>query len=368
MLDRAQKIECLSQTDRSILCEAIEEHVAGRGFGHAYTMDIFSGRGSIKKAGNYQYRDLSGEKLIYYNRAMSKAGSLIVDEDMRLIPESNVMLGYPHLLIDHLPNFMKLVSSAQPLGPVAPIDGPALAIQTWFVTYGHFHDEIFALADFLRETGFNHAPIVDYPPSDNMLLNYRTSVNYERLQSLGLSNKSYNLFEAGARPVSLCGALVIKHLIDSPAFHLFPERIRDSIASLVQAYQPYIPSFSFISRETASHLPRNLANQDEVEALCDASSIPVVYPERLSFDRLVRQLEASTAIIITWGGALTNLVYLRKGAKVLILKSASYRHENLSLFEKIIGQRELNVEVLDTNDDDEIDLSVLDGKLKALVN
>ncbi|MFN5118411.1 MAG: glycosyltransferase 61 family protein [Cyanobacteriota bacterium] len=357
----------MSVADRAILCEAIEDHVAGRGFDHAFTMDVFTRKGDIKKAGDYLYRDLSSDKLYFFNRVISKAGSLILDEELRIIPESNIMLGYPHLLIDHLPNFLKLVQSVDSAGLVNPIEGPALAIQTWFVTYGHFHDEIFALADFLKQTGWNHCPIVDYPPSDNMSLNYRTSVNYERLQSLVLSGRAYNLFEAGSCPVGLHGALVINHLIDSPAFHLFPERIRDHIASQVSAYQPNIPSFSFISRETASHLPRNISNQDQVEALCEASSFPVVYPERLSYDRLVRRLQVSSGIVITWGGALTNLVYLSKRAKVLILKSASYRHETLDLFRKIISQRELEVEVLDTDDEDCIDLKVLEDKLTSLM-
>lgn len=360
MLDLAKNLNFINDSDKSILCEAIEEHQAGKGFSHAYSMSIFSKAGSTIIAGAYKYRDLRDTGLLYLNRCMSRGGPLLLDEQGLIVPNSNVMLGYPHLLISHLQNFLEAAQCALQIQPIKAFEGNALAIQTWFITYGHYHDEVYALADFLRETEFNLRPVVDYPPSDNMLLNYKTSINYERIQSLILGPKGCNLFEAGMNPVSLDGGIVIDHLIDSPTFHLFSTDIRASVVSKSQVFQPSIPPYCFLSREQATHLPRNIANQKEVEDACKRLEIPVVYPEYLSFDRLVRQLNATKGIIITWGGSLTNLVYLKHGAKVVVLKSSSYRHENISLFDKIIMQRGLKIVVIDTSEDgNEVDVPAL---------
>jgi hypothetical protein len=182
-------------------------------------MTIFSQRGEIKQAGNYVYRDLTGKKLFYLRRMISKAGPLILDCEGKIIPESNVMLGYHQLLIDHLLNFSSLVCTAALNQSVVDFRGPGLAIQSWFVTYGHFHDEVYALADFKLETEQDLKAILDYHPSDNMHLNYQTSTNYERLQATACGPRACNVFEAGAAPVKLEGCCVISHMIEAPTFH-----------------------------------------------------------------------------------------------------------------------------------------------------
>lgn len=366
MFEREKKLSCLSEQDKAIFLQAVEEHKVGRGFSHAYMMSIFSQRGKLKKAGDYVYRDLTGENLFYLNRMICKAGPLILDCEGKIIPESNVMLGYHHLLIDHLHNFTRLAGAAQLQQSTVAFGGPGLAIQSWFVTYGHFHDEVYALADFQRDTEQDLTAILDYPPSDNMHLNYQTSTNYERLQATAFGTLAYNVFEAGPVPVKLEGCCVISHMIDAPTFHRFPERIRNLLVRRTAGYQPHNPEVMFISRQMAKHLPRNIANQDDLEKACLDAGIPVCYPEKLSFDRLVRRLNAARAVIITWGGALTNLVYLAKGARVLILKSESYRHENLDLFNKIIHQRMLQTDVLETNKENIIAVDELRDRLAKL--
>lgn len=329
-------------------------------------MSLFSQRGEIKQAGDYVYRDLTGESLFYLSRMISKAGPLILDCEGKIIPESNVMLGYHHLLIDHLRNFSRLASAATLNQSTVAFGGPGLAVQSWFVTYGHFHDEVYALADFQRETEKEFTAILDYPPSDNMHLNYQTSTNYERLQALAFGPRACNVFEAGPVPVKLEGCCVISHMIEAPTFHRFPERIRNLLVRRTAGYQPHNPEVMFISRQMAKHLPRNIANQDALEKACIDIGIPVCYPEQLSFDRLVRRLNSAGGVIITWGGALTNLVYLAKRARVLILKSESYRHESLELFNKIIQQRKLEIQVIDTNQENKIYMNEFAEQVKML--
>ena len=58
--------------------------------------------------------------------------------------------------------------------------------------------------------------------------------------------------------------------------------------SRTDGLQPHNAEVMFISRQIAKHLPRNIANQDELEKGCNDAGIPVYYPELLSFERLVR--------------------------------------------------------------------------------
>lgn len=367
MLESSDKLSCLSKQDRAIFLEAIEEHKAGNGFRHAYTMSIFSQRGEIRRNGDYTYRDLEGEELFYINRMISRAGPLVLDSEGRIVPESNVMLGYHHLLIEHIHGFLQLLRSVPLEQATTAFNGPSIAIQSWFITYGHFHDEVYALADFLHTREGKATAILDYPPSDSMHLNYQTSTNYERLQMLALGRSACNVFEAGSVPVKLAGLSLISHMIDAPTFHLFPEKIRETLVCRASGYQPHSPEAIFVSRQIAKHLPRNIANQDKLEDVCRFSGIPVCYPEQLSFDRLVRRLNAARVIIITWGGALTNLVYLAKGASVLILKSKSYSHETLELFNKIIQQRSLKINVIESNNENIIEVDQFSERLAAIV-
>jgi hypothetical protein len=367
MLKPSDQLSCLSKQDKAIFLEAVEDHKAGRGFRHAYTMSIFSSRGELKLNGDYTYRDLAGEKLFYINRAISRAGPLILDCEGRIVPESNIMLGYHHLLLQHIHGFL-LLSGSIPLDQATiAFNEPSLAIQSWFITYGHFHDEVYALADFQQTREEEATVILDYPPSDSMHLDYKTSPNYERLQTLALGHSACNAFEAGSVPIRLAGLSLISHMIDVPTFHLFPEKIRDTLVDRTSGYQPHSSNVIFVSRQIAQHLPRNIANQDKLEDACRSSGILVCYPEQLSFDRLVRRLNAAQVVIITWGGALTNLVYLAKGASVLILKSKSYSHESLELFNKIIQQRGLKINVIESNNENTIEVDQFSERLAAIL-
>lgn len=366
MLEDDKMLSCLSEQDRLIFQEATEEHKAGRGFSHAYTMSIFSQRGEIRQAGGYVYRDLTNENLLYLNRMISRAGPLILDCEGKIIPESNVILGYHHLLVKHISFFTRLASGSSLNQATLAFHGLGLAIQSWFITYGHFHDEVYALADFQQEAEQDFTAILDYPPSDNMYLDYQTSTNYERLQATAFGPRACNIFEAGSIPVKIEGCCVIRHMIDSPTFHQFPASVRNHLVRQTAGYQPSAQDTVFISRKIARHLPRNIANQEEVEQTCRDAGIPVYYPEDLSFDRLVRRLKSTKRAIFTWGGALTNLIYLTKGARVVILKSESYKHEGLELFNKIISQRRLKIDILETTSENKISLDALIGLVRAI--
>lgn len=358
-------LDCLSQNDKQIFLEAIEDTRAGKGFAHAYSMSIFSKRGEIKTLGLYQYRDLSGETIYYQNRSFKEKHPLFFDVEGKIFPESNINLAMGRLLVKQISKLLPATNSFNSESYVRAFDGMGLGIQSWFITYGHFHDEVFALSDFRNKIQSDLNIILDYPPSDYQYghTKYRTSANYERLQDLAFKKNSYNLHEAGLNLVKMDGCLLISHTIEAPTFHLFPKKIRNQLVKRTKSFQLNSPTSLFLSREVATHLPRNISNQVDIENHCRSSKVLVCYPERISFDRLVRYLSQCKSVVITWGGAMTNLVYLPDHANVLVLKSKSYQHENLELFMKIINDKKLNIFVIESDSENNIPLDQFNQNL-----
>lgn len=360
VLDQARAISWLGAADHKILLEAIEDFRSGKGFRHVYGMSMFTQEGDFKEKGRYFVYELRDAPVTYLNRVITRKGPLLLDHKCRILPFSNHHFGTPGLFLQVVEHYLRVSTSLKGVPRVKPsLPWTPLAIQQWFITFGHFHDEVFSLADYATLNGLKFSPILDYPPTDDVLMRYRTTFNYERLQELALGSSAWNFYEAGRRSVVLNGCITIEHLGGCSTFHSFAPEVSRSIISKIGTSPFVAPSVYFVSREIATHLPRNIQNQVEIEDLCEVNRIKVLRPERIYFDRLVIRLNSAKAVIITWGGALTNLAYVREGAKVLILKSMSYQKEGLSLFDKIIQGRRLSVKVLAANPANLIDVKRL---------
>ena len=48
-------------------------------------------------------------------------------------------------------------------------------------------------------------------------------------------------------------------------------------------------------------------------------------------------------VAMYWGSVMTNMVYFKNDARVFILKSKSYLHENMSLWQKVTNDYHLDV-------------------------
>jgi len=102
----------------------------------------------------------------------------------------------------------------------------------------------------------------------------------------------------------------------------------------------------FITRSRAIHMNRNLDNELEIEQYLLANKYAILNSESVLFGNFINNLHKATHIVMTWGGALTNMCYCSPNTQIIILKSKSYEHENLSLFDKIIKTYKLNVRVV----------------------
>jgi hypothetical protein len=160
---------------------------------------------------------------------------------------------------------------------------------------------------------------------------------------------------------------LIKHAITDPMFHAFPTHPRNKILSKFSILYPrnkilskfsilsrkslgvtlFRPVFKlFITRGIAKHMTRNLDNEAEISNYLTQNNYNIINPEDLSFEYFVRILHKASHIVMTWGGALTNMCYCAMNTDIKILKSRSYEHEELLLFDKIIKTYHLNVNVV----------------------
>jgi capsular polysaccharide biosynthesis protein len=135
-------------------------------------------------------------------------------------------------------------------------------------------------------------------------------------------------------------------------FHYFPIPSRDKIVSAFKtADLPYAPLNKkiFISRDgTGWKNDRILKNKEEIEQLLQKNGYDIIHPEKIPLDVFVNYLQNASRVFITWGSALTNMIFLKPGTKVIILKSKSYSNENIKMFQKIITNYQIDlIEIID---------------------
>jgi len=102
----------------------------------------------------------------------------------------------------------------------------------------------------------------------------------------------------------------------------------------------------FITRGIALHLPRNLLNEEEINNILISKNFFVVNPELETLDNFINIIKNAKTIVLTWGGTLVNMVYLKPNTKVYILKSESYQDEKIDLFMKIIENYNLKIDII----------------------
>ena len=134
-------------------------------------------------------------------------------------------------------------------------------------------------------------------------------------------------------------------MITMNTFHAFPRSVTNHILSNIPINNEYSNNYNvFITRGPALQNSRNLDNQLEIDKYFNSyNNFKVINPENSTFNNFVNFIRFANVIIITWGSALVNMVYLKPNTNVIILKSKSYEHENIKLFNKIIDSLNLKI-------------------------
>lgn len=144
---------------------------------------------------------------------------------------------------------------------------------------------------------------------------------------------------------------------DSMQFHRFPERIVHELVSRVlhdtehaaTASGTILPSPSiatlFVARREGWSDTRMMKNFSALLSTMTERNIPILYPEDLSYEDLIRSLQTvRKAILLPWGSGLTNLIFVPKEVHVLIYYHHSYGLEYQStIFQHVLAGRTFRI-------------------------
>jgi len=323
-------------------------------------MSIFSKEGIYEKHGNYYVFKTNPSINIYYLGYNNN--SIFIDENKKILFYSRYYFDLFNEFINYIDHILNLIHNININENILDIGSNFVSIEKWFVTYGHFKDEIFVITDYIDNNNKNHKALLDYHTTD--LPNYKANINYKIIDNILLGDNSINSYEHINKILRLKDLILIRHRITDTTFHSFPINVRNKIINSINNNNNMINHDKiFITRGYASHLTRNLSNQMEVENYLHNHNFTLVNPELLNYGEFINTIKNTDKIVITWGGALVNLIYLKPYTKVYILKSQSYEHESLDLFEKIIKTYDLHVEVI-THENNIITLNKLNYLIK----
>jgi len=228
-----------------------------------------------------------------------------------------------------------------------------IGITKWEILYGHVHDELYLLYDFYNKISkknkdINYTILYEFI-TNNKIFNYPHK-NIEIINSYLFDNSNaINPYEFNYNIIKMKKVIIINNNSDTPIFHSFPHSSNYKIISKINNNNINNNNV-YISRGKCLHRSdRNLDNEDEITNYLSNNNYVIINPENIIIDDFINNIKHADNIVITWGSALTNMVYLKKNAQVYILKAKGYDHENFSLFDKIVKNYNLNVKIINNN-------------------
>jgi hypothetical protein len=304
----------------------------------------------LKTLSEYAYYQGNGD--FYYISSLN----VIVDSNKNIIYDSNISLTTN---TDFL-NFVKRGIHSIDLNKYDCTYENVIYIQHWFMTYGHFMDELFNLYNFHSLfSNANYNVLINYKKPNHIEYSFD---NYKKLSDLLFEpNKCINALENN-NITKLSNLILIKHHLNSPMFHIFPKVAINKILSRISNDNINFNKNIFITRGKAGHLPRNLDNQSEIEQYFLSINYNVINPEIMDIELFINTIKNAENIYITWGGAMTNLCYVNPNSNIYLLQSLSYRNENLFSIFKFL-RNYTNLYLIKCNDDNTINLN-FENKIK----
>ena len=187
--------------------------------------------------------------------------------------------------------------------------------------------------------------MLDYHTDNEIVKNYPVFKNYNTIDNYLFGENSINAYNYKKCILKTNKLYLLQHYITDPSFHSFPIYSTNKLLNSISS-QTYDFKNIYIGRGTSLHLNRNLDNEQEIIDTLLLKNFTIVNPEIISYEIFVNMVKNADNIIMTWGGALTNMIYFKENANVYILKSKSYEHESIELFRKIITTYKLNIEII----------------------
>jgi hypothetical protein len=348
----------LSDTDKEIYKEAVKQGDVD----YIRHMSIFSTLGKYEKHGDYNIFITDPNVNIYYIGYYVVGGlNVFIDQNKKLLFYSKFFFGLFDCFLSNIDIVLTNIQNTNINENIVDIGSNIVSIENWFLTYGHYKDEIFVLTDYVNNINNKYKVLIDYH-TNNDITDYPVNINYQIIEKLLLKGNSINAYTLKKKVLKLTNLILIRHHITDTTFHSFPLNVRNEIFKSIENKNITFNKV-FLTRDKATHLPRNLNNQAEIEDYLSNNNITIINPELITYEQLINSIKNLNVIIITWGGALVNLIYLKPHTRVYILKSKSYEHESIELFDKIIKTYQLQVKII-VHQNNEININKLSDILK----
>jgi hypothetical protein len=312
-------------------------------------LSIFSKSYTLTTFDNYKYLKTYKNCDIFYIPSCH----MFIDKDKRILIYSSCTLEDKYKFIKNIDTIIKTLNNID-LSNSIDIGSSYVACEKWFVSYGHFKDEMFTLYDFMhkynKENISNYKPLMQYPISQEECKNYRipkNNHNYTKIDELLFKKSLFNL-NTNVVSYKLTDLILISHDFNSPTFHKFPRIARDHILSQVDINVNNINTNVFLTRSIGLHIPRIVDNLDELNNYFKQRNYDVINPEDVEYTELIKHLINAKNIFLTWGGVMVLLMYVNPQANIYILRGKSYEHEQLSIIKNLISNYGLyNIKVID---------------------
>jgi hypothetical protein len=347
LIENVKHFKTMLQSDKNILIHAIETN----NHNLIKNMSIFSTYGCYKNLENYVYYETNDNEPIYFlNWFISRNTiNLFLDKHKKIIFDSNINSVWFNTFVHKVDSILNDIKNID-LSNAICIDCNIISIQRWEVTlghhvYGHYKDETFSMHNFHNKYNSNFKILTNYH-TDDKIVKYPIN-NFKIISNYLFGDNEINAYDYGNNILKFNKLCLITHKPVTPTFHMFDINSRNKILSSIKKEELFYEKV-FINRTSKSwqHYT-NLEYIDEVEQLLYCKNFKFVNPEMLILDDFINTIKNANKVIIYWGSALTNLIYLKPNTNVFIIKTKSYVSQNYDIFEKIFENYKLNITVLD---------------------
>jgi len=321
MLEIIRNLRFLPETDKDLLmkCAAVS-------YGHAQaclpTLSIFKQDVTRLAFEHYDITDMGDQAIYYVGHHHKLHLAIFFDQNKKILFNSRYYLTQLSAFLQFIDSCLRYLQTID-VSHAVDIGQDYLAIERWFITYGHFKDEAYTLGDVLSRLprALRCRALLDYPTDDRLnTTSFAYNINYQKIERLIFGERSLNAYEFGSVPLRMRGLLLISNGFNSKGFHAFPPAVARRIRAQVNNPDlPPGPSRMFLTRSSSY---RDITNKADVESYFVRRGFTLVNPEQMSYEELVRQASDAEAVALYYGSALTNMVYFKPRTRIYILKSS----------------------------------------------
>ena len=339
-------IKNLNKSDMDLLYEW-SDNGWGAIQANLHTLSIFKTCPPSQFLNDYKFSLYSGEPIFYcgfYNKGNL---SIFFDVNKKIIFNSRFYL-------THLDSFFKNIDACLHhldkvnFSSLIEIYSPVVAIEKWFISYGHFKDEAYNLGEILSDTSIpqNAIALLDYPTDERLNhASFSFSSNYQKIEKLIFESRSLNAYNFKAHVLKFSEVFVFENRYLSKTFHSFPMTVSSRIKNNI-IKKNKTSEFLFLTRSSSY---RDIDNKTEIEEFLK-QKFNIFSPENNSYDSLVEHCDAAKLIVMYYGSAMTNMCYFKPNTNVIILKSKSYAPEKIDLWNTLISNYSLKLTIIDADE------------------